>query len=224
MFAVVLLTATLMQGPESVAATSPAPTVANSPEPPAAPDPQQSPSDTVKAVKLPAAGTTAAPVPAEAAAPAPGAVRLVAGTEFEVELTELLSSRTSKLGDKFAIRLAAPVVVDGVEVVPAGAVGQGEVIDVASAGLGGKQGKLIVAARHLELNGVPVRVRGMTFTVSGTSRVDMATVAVIAVGAVGYFIQGGNIEIPAGTRATVRLAKDVDLPPRAPSPSIGEQQ
>jgi hypothetical protein len=148
-----------------------------------------------------------------ASAPAASAVRLPLGTPLEVELVDPLSSRTSLTGDRFAIRLVAPISVDGVEVVAAGATGQGEVIDAAHAGMGGRQGKLLVSARFLEINGQRVRIRGMTLNVAGKSRVGLATgvllVPYAGVGAV--LIQGGEIEMPRGTRATVRLAEDVTL-------------
>lgn len=152
--------------------------------------------------------------------PAPAVLHLPAGTPVEVEMAETISSLTSHLADRFSIRLAAPVVRDGVEVVASGAPGQGEVIDVARAGISGKQGKLIISARYLDLNGQQVRVRGLTLMTSGKSRVDLATGVMLVpyVGVASILIKGGEIEIPAGARATVRLAEDVDLPLHATQP------
>lgn len=157
---------------------------------------------------------------AAVAPPAPAVLHLSAGTPIEVEMAETISSLTSHLADRFSIRLAAPVVRDGVEVVASGAPGEGEVIDVARAGISGKQGKLIISARYLDLNGARVRVRGMTLTTSGKSRVDLATGVMLVpyVGLASILIKGGEIEIPAGARATVRLAEDVDLPLHANQP------
>ncbi|ATQ42604.1 hypothetical protein [Caulobacter mirabilis] len=157
------------------------------------------------------AAAIAAPTPAPAASPA--ALKAPAGTELQVELIDPVSSATSKLGDRFAIRLAEAVVIDGIEVAPAGAVGQGEVVDVAKAGFGGKQGKLIISARYLELNGRQARVRGMSLMAAGKSRVDLATGVWLTpyVGVAAYAIRGGQIEIPAGTRAMVRLAEDLEF-------------
>ena len=164
------------------------------------------------AVAPPAEQQAQPPVPP--ASPAPQVLRLPAGTVVEVELVDKLSSSTNLLADKFAIRLAQPISRDGVELVPAGAVGQGEVIDAAKAGMGGKQGKLIISARFLDLNGQRVRIRGMTLMAAGKSRVDLATGVLLVpyVGIAAVFVQGGEIEIPAGARATVKLAEDVDLP------------
>lgn len=151
-------------------------------------------------------------------------LRLPAGTVVEVELVDKLSSSTNLLADKFAIRLAQPISKDGVEVIPAGATGQGEVIDAAKAGMGGKQGKLIISARYLDLNGHRVRIRGMTLMASGKSRVDLATGVLLVpyVGVAAVFVQGGEIEIPAGARATVKLAEDVDLPANLTTQQTGK--
>lgn len=160
------------------------------------------------------ASAPAAPPPAPPPATAPAPLRLPAGTVLQVELVDPLNSATSKLGDRFAIRLAEPVTVDGVVVAPAGATGEGEVVDASPAGMSGSQGKLIIAARYLDLNGQRVRVRGMTLAVSGESRVDLASgVRLIPyVGmASGFFLRGGEIVIPAKTRASVRTAEPVGM-------------
>lgn len=158
------------------------------------------------------------------AAAAAHTIRLAAGTQLEVELVDPLSSATSKLGDRFALRLAAPIVSGGVELAPAGALGEGEVIDAARAGMGGKQGKLIISARRLDLGGRQVRIRGMSLMAAGKSRVDLATGVLLVpyVGVASILIEGGEIQIPAGARGTVRLAEDVDFPAGA-SPAVPEE-
>jgi hypothetical protein len=177
------------------------------------------------AAPAPVAPSSAPSAPIDpAAAPAPQVLRLPAGTVIEVELVDPLSSSTNRLADKFAIRLAQPIAKDGVEIVAAGAAGQGEVIDAAKAGMGGKQGKLIISARYLDLNGRRVRIRGMTLMASGKSRVDLATGMLLVpyVGLAAGFVQGGEIEIPAGARATVKLAEDVELPVTTPLQTTGK--
>lgn len=160
---------------------------------------------------------------AEIDAPAARTVRLPAGTPVEVALVDTLSSRTSRGAGRFALRLAAPIIVDGVRVAAEGAPGEGEVIDVAKAGMGGKQAKLNIAARFLDLNGQRVRIRGMTLVGSGASHVDLATgmLLVPLVGLTTVFVRGGEIEIPAGTRATVRLVEDTDLPVERSAGQLG---
>jgi hypothetical protein len=141
-------------------------------------------------------------------------MHFAAGTQLEVELTDQLSSDVSHVGDKFGLRLAEPLVKDGVTLLPAGALGQGEVIDASHSGMSGSQGKLIISARYLDLNGRHVRIRGMTMG-AGKSHVDLATgVSLLPyVGVAAMFIHGGVVQFPAGAHATVKLAEDVDLPP-----------
>ncbi|MDB5429146.1 MAG: hypothetical protein JWP35_262 [Caulobacter sp.] len=177
-------------------------------------------------VTAPAAAPPAAqPAPAPPPAAAPG-LHIPMGALLQVELVDPLSSKTSKLGDRFAIRLAEPIIIDGVVVVPAGALGQGEVIDANNAGMSGSQGKLIISARYLDINGQHVRIRGMTLIKSGTSHVDLATgVSMMPyVGIAAIFIKGGEIIMPAGTRATVKVAEDTTLPATASTATTEKTQ
>jgi len=163
----------------------------------------------------------ATPPPVAASA---STIHLAAGTQIEIELVDGLNSATSQIADRFAVRLAEPITMDGAVVVPSGATGQGEVIDVAKAGMNGKQGKLNISARYLDLNGHRVRIRGMSLISTGKSRVDLATGMLLVpyVGLATVIVRGGEIVLPVGTRATARLAEDVDLPIIVTSVSGGE--
>lgn len=147
---------------------------------------------------------------ATAPAPASAAIRIPAGTTVHVEIVDLLSSRTSQRGDTFALRLVEPILVNNEVAVAAGASGGGEVIDAQRSGIGGRQGQLILAGRFLEINGEPVRLRGMQILGNGEDRSGTSTgVSMIPyVGVVGVFIQGGEIEFQHGVRATARLATE----------------
>ncbi|MEI9891138.1 MAG: DUF1254 domain-containing protein [Caulobacteraceae bacterium] len=99
-----------------------------------------------------------APAPVWAAAAAPQASRCcqaMAGTQVEVELTEDVSTKVQKTGDAFTFRLTKPLVVDGFVTVPAGATGQGVVLEATKPGLGGKGAKLVLSARYLVQGGAP---------------------------------------------------------------------
>lgn len=152
--------------------------------------------------------------PATTPAPLPETIRIPAGTAVLIELTEALSSRTSQQEQPFGLRLAEPIVIDGREVVPAGATGGGEVIDAHPSAFGGRQGRLIISGRFVEINGQRARIRGMQITAAGEDRGNTAlAVSMIPyAGVAGIFIQGSNIEIPAGARGTARIAEDVEIP------------
>jgi hypothetical protein len=159
------------------------------------------------------AGEPALSVPISDPSPASGpAVHIPAGTVVEVELAEAVSSRTNHPGDLFALRLRAPIVSHGQVVAPAGTLGGGEVIDAVASSFGGRQGRLILSARYLELGGQRVRIRGMQLAAAGEERVNAALAVGIAIGPLGMFVQGGEIDIPVGAHGTARLAADLDLP------------
>jgi len=157
-----------------------------------------------------AAATTTTPPPAVSAAPSPSAIRIPEGTIVELETVDTLSSKVNKRGDKFAIRLIGPLVIDGVEVIPAGTLGVGEVTTVAPAGFGGKAGEMMVLARYLTVDGVQVPLRGFKL---GSRGRDNAAIAMFIPYGVGIFMTGGNVEIPAGTDAQAKVAQETLLPP-----------
>jgi hypothetical protein len=159
--------------------------------------------------------------PATVEAPvAPTIIRIPAGTVVEVELTEALSSRTSQQEQMFGLRLTAPIVIDGREVVGAGAAGGGEVIDAHPSAFGGRQGRLIISGRYVEINGQRARIRGMQIMTAGEQRTNTAlAVSMIPyAGVAGIFLQGGEVNLPVGARGTARLAADVDVPLAAVTP------
>jgi hypothetical protein len=144
-------------------------------------------------------------------APSLQTTRIPAGTIVELEFVEILSSKTSKMGQTFSLRLREPIVIDGQTVVPAGAMGGGEVIDASRAGIGGRSGKLIVSGRFLDFQGQRARIRGLQSVLAGKDRSRTAVntaILVPYVGFLGTFVQGGEIEIPVGTGATAQLAAD----------------
>lgn len=159
----------------------------------------------------PAAATTAAP--GNIAAPPAACCRIAAGTVVELEVTELINSSRQKRGDKFGLRLHAPLLLDGATVVPAGVTGVGEIVHASAARGGGAPGELLIAARSLDINGQLVPLRGLKFGVTGGDNSGMSFGVSIAAGTFAMFIRGREIEIPAGTRASAKLAQDLILMP-----------
>ncbi|MEQ1810236.1 MAG: hypothetical protein ABL889_09930 [Terricaulis sp.] len=152
--------------------------------------------------------------PAAAPAPAAQTIRIPAGTVVQLEITEALSSRSSQQQQLFGLRLAEPIIVDGRELVPEGAIGGGEVIDAHASAFGGRQGRLIISGRFIEINAQRARIRGMQITRAGEDRGNTAlAVSMIPyAGVAGIFIQGGEVDIPIGARGTARLAEDFEFP------------
>lgn len=151
--------------------------------------------------------------PVEAAVASPE-INIPAGTEISVVLAEPLSSSTSQIGDLFALRLSEPIIVDGREIVSAGALGGGEVIDAKSSGIGGRQGRLILSGRFLVINGEQVRIRGLRWTGAGEARVNQALALsfVPYAGVASIFLHGGEVVIPEGAQGVARIAVDLEFP------------
>jgi hypothetical protein len=153
---------------------------------------------------------------------------LAPGTVVVIEVMESISTATHRRGDKFALRLAQPLLLDGAIAIPAGTPGEGEVIDAHKPGMAGKPGELVLAARRLDLPGGPAALRGFKVTGMGQKH-ELLAMALVAVagpaGMVGALVTGGDAEIPAGTLANAKLAAELDLgPPPANSPSPSEQK
>jgi hypothetical protein len=142
-----------------------------------------------------------------------------AGTEVAVELAEAVGTKGKKAGDTFALRLAAPLIVDGQVVIPAGTRGIGHVVQASGAGLGGKGAKLIVSADYLTVKGGTVPLQGLQLTGTGKDETFAADIASLGgwismpLSLVGFAVTGGEIEIPAGTAARAKIARDVSLKP-----------
>ena len=100
----------------------------------------------------------------------------------------------------------------------AGAQGVGEVVESTKAGIGGKAGRLILAADYITDRGVRVRLQSLQMSVVGENKTMTANVAGLGglafapLGLVGLAVRGGEVELPAGAIAQAKLANDVFLP------------
>jgi len=160
-----------------------------------------------------------APPMAPPAAPADAGVRIPAGSMIDLEILTPVSSEYSHLGDKVAIRLVGPVVVDGVVVIPAGTQGVAEVTSVKAAGMMSNGGELMLLARYLNVGDVQVPLRGLKMGIRGENNLFVAFVVAQAVGPFALFVKGGNVTFPAGTQAQAKIANDTVLVPAPVQPA-----
>lgn len=173
-------------------------------------------STTVAAPTTPADATPAA-TPVAALPAGISGTRIPAGTQVELQLLDDVGSR-GKRGDRFRIRLSAPLTEGDAVVVPAGAEGIGEITYAARAGMAGKPGELLLAARYLVVDGRQVRLRAFHLGGSGADRTGGALALAFATGPFALFLHGGEIEIPAGATGVAKLAEDlVVTAPAAPA-------
>jgi hypothetical protein len=134
-------------------------------------------------------------------------------TVVQIEILEPLNSKTSKIGDFFAIRLSDPIITDGKIIVPAGVTGKGEVIHAAKARAAGKAGELILTARYLDFNDTKIPLRSFKYGAS-TGKNNASEAFAVGVGVAAplvLFVSGGNVDIPAGTRAHAKTAVEITM-------------
>jgi len=135
------------------------------------------------------------------------------GAMIEVELAEPLSTKTQKTGDTFGLRLAAPLIVDGIVVLRAGTPGVGEIVDLTRPGMGGKPGRMVLAARYLTVGARHIPLQSLHMRAVGKDNTRTATaagaggLAFAPLGLVGLAVAGGHVELPVGTTATARIAQ-----------------
>ena len=165
-----------------------------------------------------------APDPGEApAAPALEAAccTVPARTPVEIELLDTINSKANHSGESFAFRLAAPLTIDGRVLVPAGTTGVGEVVHAERARFGGRAGELILAARYLDFNGTRIALRTLRVgaqhgrdSSATINNVNLALAATVpALSLVAFMIAGGEVNVPAGTRASAQIAAEIQLAP-----------
>jgi hypothetical protein len=152
-------------------------------------------------------------------------VHVPANTLVTIELAVPVSSKTHKSGSTFAFRLAEPLVVKGQILLRAGTPGVGDVIQSSGPGMGGKSGKLVLAARVLTPeHGKPVPLKGLQLSVVGKGQSNIANAAGIGglafapLGVAALAIKGGDAVVPAGAKTNVKLAVAENLPSLGPAP------
>lgn len=152
------------------------------------------------------------PPPQVTEAPTSVLLRVPALTPVSILLDEEIASNRNRNGDRFRIVVADEVRVGEVVVIPAGSIGEGEVVHAAKSGAGGKAGELILAARFVRVGDTEIKLRSMVIGGTGRDRTQTSLNVSIAAGVFGMLVRGGAMVVPAGTLATARTAADLDLP------------
>lgn len=166
---------------------------------------------------VPAAAT---PSVAPIAAPVSGNAILRVGTEVPLSLSEELTTKGKKLrvGQRFRLETSAPVVVQGMTVIPAGSPAVGEVTDVRNKGGWGKSGHLSARVLYVTVNGRQVRLTG-TFDDKGVAGgVGAVAVSLIVIPVAGFFMTGTSARVPVGAAVKGFVDEDVQLSLSAAAP------
>ncbi len=126
---------------------------------------------------------------------------LADGTIVELEIAEPLSTKTAQRGQRFKLRLATPLYAGETLVLPAGIEGVGEIVHADRARAAGNPGELLLAARTLSGPDGEIKLRGFKFGGSGENRTTAAFWIPL-----GFFVRGGQVEVPVGARAHAKLS------------------
>lgn len=125
-----------------------------------------------------------------------------------------ISSSTNSSGDRFPLHVAEDVKLGDSVLIPAGSVGEGEVVHAAKSKGGGRAGELILAARFVTVDGKQVRLRSFAAG-SGKDRSNASLGVGIAVGLFGMLVRGDDLVMPAGTLVSAKTAEETHLPDAA---------
>jgi len=148
----------------------------------------------------------------------PPPITVPKGHKILISIEGQVGSKISQRKDFFPIKLAQSVVIDGVEVLPAGLMGEGQVVHADKAGFAGSAGELILAARYLMQGARKIPLRsfkwieeGDEFPFRGTDNSGAAIATNSVLGPLGMLIGGGNTTIEPGTVATAKFRADEEF-------------
>ena len=138
-------------------------------------------------------------------------ITITRDTPVHLMVLNEVSTKDHQAGHRFRLRVDKPVMIDGVQAIPAGATAWGELTDAERSGNVGKSGSLTARLSHIDLNGVRIPIEGGT-TADGKSGKGETILGVLAMGPLGLFAKGNNAKIKAGERMTAFVQQDVELP------------
>lgn len=158
--------------------------------------------------------TFAAPVFGQAISNSAGqqTATLLTGTAVQLRMkTELTTKdKRAKVGDRFALEVTEPVSLNGVTVIPVGAMATGEITTVRNKGMFGKSGLIEARMMHVRVGDRQLRLTGRVDDKGSKNGVG-AGVATYATLVGGFLITGTSAVIPAGTMVTAYLEEDVPV-------------
>jgi hypothetical protein len=157
----------------------------------------------------PVAEAAPAPAPAAASVPeitpvAPTSVTIAPGLSVPMSINAELSTSRNKVGESIAFTVTQDVIANGVVVIPRGTRGVGEITMRSGRGMFGKSGKMEIAFRYLDMDGMRVPLEGSHFQ-AGNGNTAGTVGAVLAAGVVGgLVVTGRSANVAEGTEFTAR--------------------
>lgn len=166
---------------------------------------------------------TATPTPVVVPlAPPTGNAVLHTGTEVRFRLLEELTTEDKRLrvGDRFRLEVAEPVLVQGLTVIPVGTPAVGEITEVRNKGMWGKSGRFTARFLYMTVNGRQIRLNGDFDDKGRAGGVGAVAVSALVFLPAGFFMTGTSARLPAGTQLGGLVDEDIPLilPTQAAAP------
>lgn len=120
-----------------------------------------------------------------------------------------VNSRSARAGDRFRLRVNAPVIMDGRTVIPVGADAWGEVISARGTGAAGGKGQLSLRLLHVDTPSGKVALQGTEGT-EGDANTGGVILGVLGFGILGLLNRGGNATFKAGDIIHGQIAEGID--------------
>jgi hypothetical protein len=125
------------------------------------------------------------------------------GTEFEVETTEEISSKTAAEGDPLSFKVVEDLKVNGQVVVAAGTLVKGVISNAKKAGMMGKGGQLGIRVESTTtVDGQKLKLRSSKGK-EGDDKTGTTVALVVLFGPLGFLKHGKNAKIKPGTHIKV---------------------
>jgi hypothetical protein len=136
-------------------------------------------------------------------APAGAEVVVPDGTEFDVETTEEISSKTATEGDPLTFKVVEDVKVNGQTVIAAGTLVKGVISNAKKAGMMGKGGQLGIRVESTTaVDGQKLKLRSSKGK-EGDDKTGTTVALVVLFGPLGFLKHGKNAKIKPGTHIKV---------------------
>lgn len=163
----------------------------------------------------------AQPAAVPIAAPQPTGAVLRVGTEVPLKLVQELTTKGKQLrvGQRFHLETAEPVMVQGTTVIPAGSPAVGEITDVRNKGMWGKSGHLSARVLYVTVNGRQIRLTGQFDDKGVAGGVGAVAVSAVVFLPAGFFMTGTSAKVPAGAIVKAFIDEDVPLTIAAQQPA-----
>lgn len=141
-----------------------------------------------------------------------GAAMLRTGTPVALRMSEQLTTKEKavRVGQRFRLEVAEPVLVGGRAVIPAGSPATGEITEVRNKGMWGKSGRIVARLLYVSVDGRQIRLTG-TIDDKGQTGTAGVVGAIAFVPVAGFFTTGTSATIPLGAPVGGFIDEDVPV-------------